>query len=61
MLKKGIERVEKAIPDLCELAQGGTAVGTGLNTYIGFACSCTIMYLLVYADFLKAHLYMQTF
>lgn len=37
MIKKGIERVEKNIADLSELAQGGTAVGTGLNTYIGFA------------------------
>ena len=36
-LKKGIERVKKNIPDLSELAQGGTAVGTGLNTYKGFA------------------------
>jgi fumarate hydratase, class II len=32
----GIKRVESALPDLCELAQGGTAVGTGLNAYIGF-------------------------
>lgn len=37
MIMKGIERVEKNIADLSELAQGGTAVGTGLNTYIGFA------------------------
>ena len=37
MIKKGIERVERNIADLSELAQGGTAVGTGLNTYIGFA------------------------
>ena len=33
----GIQRVEAKIPELSELAQGGTAVGTGLNTYIGFA------------------------
>ena len=32
-----IQRVEQSIPQICELAQGGTAVGTGLNTYIGFA------------------------
>ena len=36
-MKKGIERVKKNIADLSELAQGGTAVGTGLNTYTGFA------------------------
>lgn len=29
-------RVEQALEDVYELAQGGTAVGTGLNTYTGF-------------------------
>jgi fumarate hydratase, class II len=33
----GIERVEAVLPRLSQLAQGGTAVGTGLNTYVGFA------------------------
>jgi len=33
---KGIERVERALPDVLELAQGGTAVGTGLNSPIGW-------------------------
>lgn len=33
----GIQRVEAALPRLRFLAQGGTAVGTGLNTYKGFA------------------------
>jgi fumarate hydratase class II len=28
---KGIERIKRALPSLYELAQGGTAVGTGLN------------------------------
>ena len=32
-----IRRVEESIPQISELAQGGTAVGTGLNSYIGFA------------------------
>ncbi|KAA6413920.1 MAG: fumarate mitochondrial [Lasallia pustulata] len=32
----GIERVESALPHLRYLAQGGTAVGTGLNTFKGF-------------------------
>ena len=32
----GIERVQAALPRLCALAQGGTAVGTGLNTRAGF-------------------------
>ncbi len=33
----GIERIEQTLPRLMELAQGGTAVGTGLNAPIGFA------------------------
>ena len=33
----GIARVEAALPRLCQLAQGGTAVGTGLNSPPGFA------------------------
>ncbi len=32
-----IAGVERALPDLLQLAQGGTAVGTGLNTPKGFA------------------------
>jgi fumarate hydratase class II len=31
-IKKSIERTERALPSLCELAVGGTAVGTGINT-----------------------------
>ncbi|PNY24365.1 Fumarate hydratase, mitochondrial, partial [Tolypocladium capitatum] len=33
----GIKRVESSLPDLRLLAQGGTAVGTGINTFEGFA------------------------
>jgi fumarate hydratase class II len=33
----GIKRIEMTLPMLMELAQGGTAVGTGLNAPIGFA------------------------
>jgi fumarate hydratase class II len=32
----GIERIEQTLPGLMQLAQGGTAVGTGLNAPIGF-------------------------
>lgn len=32
----GIERVKSALPRLRMLAQGGTAVGTGINTFKGF-------------------------
>ncbi|MGR3443654.1 class II fumarate hydratase [Thalassococcus profundi] len=33
---QGIRRVEACLPDIYELAQGGTAVGTGLNTRKGW-------------------------
>jgi fumarate hydratase, class II len=36
-LDMGHARVEAALPGLFELAQGGTAVGTGINAKIGFA------------------------
>lgn len=35
-VKMGIERVKLALPQIYELAQGGTAVGTGLNTKKGW-------------------------
>ena len=35
-IKKGIARVEQSLTDIYELAQGGTAVGTGLNTSPGW-------------------------
>ena len=36
-VENGIKRIEITLPALMELAQGGTAVGTGLNAPIGFA------------------------
>lgn len=39
-MANSIERVKTALPRLYELALGGTAVGTGLNTRIGFAEKC---------------------
>ena len=36
-MEHGIARVESTLPRLYELAIGGTAVGTGLNTRVGFA------------------------
>lgn len=36
-IEYGIARVEACMPRLMELAQGGTAVGTGINCRIGFA------------------------
>lgn len=33
----GIARVKESLPRLYNIAQGGTAVGTGLNTKLGFA------------------------
>ena len=35
-LENGVRRVEGCLPALCELALGGTAVGTGLNTVEGY-------------------------
>ncbi|WP_039019723.1 class II fumarate hydratase [Halocynthiibacter namhaensis] len=35
-IRKGIARVNACLPDIYELAQGGTAVGTGLNTRPGW-------------------------
>jgi len=37
MVEHGIARLRAVMPDLCELALGGTAVGTGLNTHPEFA------------------------
>ncbi len=36
-VENGIRRINGALPRIHELAQGGTAVGTGLNTVEGFA------------------------
>ena len=36
-VRKGSERVERVLPELEELALGGTAVGTGINAPEGFA------------------------
>lgn len=36
-VENGIGRIEQTLPKLMELAQGGTAVGTGLNAPVGFA------------------------
>ena len=35
-IEHGIARIEATLPDLRELAIGGTAVGTGLNTHVEF-------------------------
>ncbi|HKQ46138.1 MAG TPA: class II fumarate hydratase [Rhizomicrobium sp.] len=35
-VENGIARIQQTMPKLMELAQGGTAVGTGLNAPIGF-------------------------
>src|SRR6266536_5284359 len=36
-VENGITRIEQTLPMLMQLAQGGTAVGTGLNAPVGFA------------------------
>lgn len=36
-IEYGIQRVQSCLPRLMQLAQGGTAVGTGINSKVGFA------------------------
>jgi fumarate hydratase class II len=36
-MQNGLARIEMSLPMLMQLAQGGTAVGTGLNAPVGFA------------------------
>jgi fumarate hydratase class II len=36
-IDNGIRRIESTLPGVMQLAQGGTAVGTGLNAPVGFA------------------------
>jgi len=36
-VENGLQRIEMTLPMLMQLAQGGTAVGTGLNAPVGFA------------------------
>jgi fumarate hydratase class II len=36
-VQNGLSRIEMSLPMLMQLAQGGTAVGTGLNAPVGFA------------------------
>ncbi len=36
-LENALKRIESSLPSLCELALGGTAVGTGLNSHPDFA------------------------
>jgi len=40
-VENGIGRIEQTLPMLMQLAQGGTAVGTGLNAPVGFAEAVT--------------------
>ncbi|MGC9953265.1 MAG: class II fumarate hydratase [Rhizomicrobium sp.] len=40
-VENGIERIEQTLRGLMQLAQGGTAVGTGLNAPVGFAEAVT--------------------
>jgi fumarate hydratase class II len=42
-IRHGIERVEAALPRVAELPLGGTAVGTGINTPVGFTESVISM------------------
>lgn len=39
----GIDRLEQSMPRLCRLAQGGTAVGTGINAHPNFGAKVAIL------------------
>ena len=39
----GIERIEGCLPRLCRLAQGGTAVGTGINAHPNFGAKVAVL------------------
>jgi len=39
----GIERLEQSMPRLCRLAQGGTAVGTGINAHPNFGAKVAVL------------------
>ncbi len=41
-LERGIERIKNALDHICYLAQGGTAVGTGINCHKDFASKFAI-------------------
>ena len=41
-VSEGIARIELALPGVCQLAQGGTAVGTGLNAPQEFAADIAV-------------------
>jgi fumarate hydratase, class II len=36
-IRKGVDRIQSTLPRVCKLAQGGTAVGTGINAHREFA------------------------
>ncbi len=39
----GIDRLEDSLPRLCQLAQGGTAVGTGINAHPNFGAKVAVL------------------
>jgi fumarate hydratase class II len=54
-IRLGIARVEACLPRLTPLAQGGTAVGTGLNSFAGFDTAfCAAAARLTGQDFVPA-------
>lgn len=59
-LTMGIERVCSTLPRLHLLAIGGTAVGTGLNTRIGFAEKCAAEIATLTGIYCICHCYIHT-
>jgi fumarate hydratase class II len=42
-VKSGIDRVSGVMPRLCHIAQGGTAVGTGINAHPNFGAKVAVL------------------
>jgi len=42
-ISQGIDRLQEALPRLCALAQGGTAVGTGINAHPKFGAKVSVL------------------
>jgi fumarate hydratase class II len=42
-ISQGIDRLQEALPRLCALAQGGTAVGTGINAHPKFGAKIAVL------------------
>lgn len=52
-VRNGIRRINSSLETVKELPQGGTAVGTGINCYKGFAETFAVSLLLIFGRDLR--------